>query len=173
MDFEIEQRFHAPRDAVAAAYVDPTLFSALASLPRTGRPELLDQARDGTRVRQRVRYQFTGELSGAVRRVVDPARLSWVTETVFDAVTHRSDVRIVPDHYRGLLESEMTITYVDAAAGGSVRRAIGRLRVHVPVVGGKAERAIVSGMREHAEVERAAVERWLADHGETSGPSAG
>jgi hypothetical protein len=174
VDFEIEQRFRAPRDAVEAAYVDPALFAALAKLPKIGRPELLDQTREGNRVRQRVRYQFTGEVSGAVRRVVDPARLSWVEETVFDGGAHRSDVRIVPDHYHGLLESRMTITY--AAAGrdgdGTVRRATGKLRVHVPIVGGKAERAIVSGMREHAEVERVAVDRWLAEEC-PSGPSAG
>ncbi|HET7651530.1 MAG TPA: DUF2505 family protein [Acidimicrobiales bacterium] len=172
MHFEIEQRFRAPRDAVEAAYVDPALFSALAALPKIGRPELLDQARDGDRVRQRVRYQFTGEVSGAVRRVVDPARLSWVEETVFDAAAHRSDVRIVPDHYGGLLESRMTITYVPADEdGGTLRRAVGEVRVHMPIVGGKVERAIVSGMREHAQVEQGAVERWF--DGRPSGPSPG
>lgn len=173
MHFDIEQRFRALRDAVEAAYVDPALFSALAALPKIGRPELLDQAREGDRVRQRVRYEFTGEVSGAVRRVVDPARLSWVEETVFDAAAHRSDVRIVPDHYGGLLESRMTITYTSAdEGGGTLRRALGELRVHVPIVGGKVERAIVSGMREHAEVEGGAVERWLADR-PASGPSTG
>jgi hypothetical protein len=172
--FEIEQRFGAPRDAVEAAYVDPALFAALAALPKIGRPELLDQTREGDRIRQRVRYQFTGEVSGAVRRVVDPARLSWVEETVFDAAAHRSDVRIVPDHYGGLLESRMTITYAPTGPDleGTVRRATGELRVHVPIVGGRVERAIVSGMREHADVERVAVDRWLADGGAT-GPSAG
>ena len=166
MHFEIEQRFDAPREAVEAAYVDPALFAELASLPKIGRPELLDQARDGPRgdrIRQRVRYQFTGELSGAVTRVVDPARLSWVEETVFDASAHGSDVRIVPDHYGGLLESRMAITYEPAADGrATVRRAVGELRVRVPLVGGKAERGIVSGMREHAEREQDAVARFLA-----------
>lgn len=164
MDFAIEQRFDAPRDAVEAAYVDPALFAVLASLPKIGRPALLDQSRDDDgRVRQRVRYQFTGELSGAVRRFVDPARLSWVEATVFDPARHRGDVEVMPDHYGGMLESHLTITYEPAAGGaGTVRRAVGQLRVHVPLVGGKAERAIVSGMREHAAAERDAVDRWLA-----------
>ena len=166
MHFEIEQRFDAPRDAVESAYVDPALFALLASLPKIGRPELLDQSRDDDgRVRQRVRYQFTGELSGAVRRFVDPARLSWVEATLFDPGDHRSDVRVIPDHYGGMLESHMTITYAPAGGTGegTVRRAVGELRVHVPLVGGKAERAIISGMREHAVVERDAVDGWLAE----------
>jgi hypothetical protein len=158
--FEIEQRFDAPRDTVEAAYVDPALFAVLAALPKIGRPELLDHEREGGRVRQRVRYQFTGELSG----VVDPARLSWVEETVFDPTAHRSDVRIVPDHYRGMLQSHMTILYSEAGSG-TLRHAGGELRVHVPFVGGKAERAIVSGMREHAAVEGDAVARWIAERG--------
>lgn len=163
MHFEIEQRFDAPRATVEAAYVDPALFAVLASLPRIGRPELLEQERlDDGRVRQRVHYQFTGDLSGAVRRFVDPARLSWVEDTVFDPGAHRSDVRVVPDHYGGMLESHLTITYGDDGGRDvTVRRAVGELRVHVPLVGGKAERAIVSGMREHAAVERDAVQRWL------------
>ena len=167
MEFEIAQRIDAPRDRVEAAFVDPAFLSALAGLPKIGRPEVLDRATDGEggRVRQRVRHRFSGHLSGAVRRVVDPDRLTWVEETVFDPARHRSDVRIVPDHYGGLLASHLTITYEEAGPAATIRRARGEMKVHMPLVGGKVEAAIVSGMREHAEAEADALTRWLRDPG--------
>ena len=149
-----------------AAYLDPAFLQAISALPKIGRPELLDQTVEGDgSVRQRVRYHFAGELSAAVRAVVDPERLSWVEETHFDPAAHRSDVRIVPDHYGGRLESELTISYEEPAGGGTVRRARGEVKVHMPLVGGKVEGAIVSGMREHAVAESTALEGWLDGRG--------
>jgi hypothetical protein len=44
-----------------------------------------------------------------------------------------------------------------------VRRVEGNLSVHVPLAGRKVEAAIVSGLREHAEVEAAVLNRWVRD----------
>jgi hypothetical protein len=43
------------------------------------------------------------------------------------------------------------------------RVAEGDVRVSFPLVGGKVERAIVSGLSEHADLEVAVVNGWLAD----------
>ena len=45
----------------------------------------------------------------------------------------------------------------------------GDLRVSFPLVGGKVERAIVSGLREHADLEAAALRDWLVDNGQNTG----
>lgn len=168
MQFEIDQRIAAPRDAVERAFVDPSFLAALEALPTVGAPHLLDQQREGARVRQRVRYRFTGELSGAARRVVDPARLTWVEDSVFDGEAHRTDVRILPDHYGSLLECRMTIRF-DDVAGGTRRVAHGEMKVHVPVVGAKVERAIVSGLEEHAARQVPVLLTWLRDAGTFAG----
>jgi hypothetical protein len=39
----------------------------------------------------------------------------------------------------------------------------GDLRVRFPLVGGRVERAIVSGLEEHAELEAQVMTRWLRD----------
>lgn len=162
MQFEAEQRIAAPREAVEAAYVDPAYLVSLGDLPKIGEPQLLDQEQEGARVRQRVRHRFTGDVSGAVRRVVDPARLTWVEERVFDRATHRSDVCIVPDHYGNLLETRMTIFFLADGDTTTVRHITGEVKVHVPIVGGRVERAIISGLKEQAAVEAEALERYAA-----------
>lgn len=109
-----------------------------------------------------VHYRFTGDVSSAVRRVVDPGRLTWTEESTLDTTTHRSTWRIVPDHYRSLLSA--TGTYQLEAQGdtATVRVAEGVVKVGVPLVGGKVEGAIVSGLREHAEAEEGVMADWLA-----------
>lgn len=165
MRFRVEQRFSAPLPAVEAALVDPDFLAALARLPALGRPELLHREEMGPLVRMEVRYAFVGDLSSAVTAVVDPDKLTWVDATVLDRTTHRSEHRILPDHYRNRLTCAYA-THLQEADGEVVRVAEGDLRVHFPFVGGKVERAVVSGMAEHARHEQAALTEWLEERAE-------
>jgi hypothetical protein len=162
MRFRIVQRFVAPLEEVEPALVDPAFLERLAELPKLGRPTLLGQEVDGHVVRQQVRYAFAGHLSSAVTAVVDPAKLTWIEDSTLDRRTHRTTFRILPDHYRDRLACEGTFI-LQSDGGGSRRVAEGDLRVRFPLVGGRVERAIVSGLEEHAELEAQVMTRWLRD----------
>lgn len=156
MDFRLEQRFAAPLPVVEAALLDPSFAAHLDT-----RPQLVAEERDGSIVRRSVRHAFVGELSAAVTAVVDPAKLTWVDVGVHDLDTHRSTHHIVPDHYG----SRLTCTYetVLVADGDHTRRLVsGELHVHMPLVGRRVERAIVSGLAERAAREEDALAAWLA-----------
>jgi hypothetical protein len=159
--FRIEQRFDGPLDAVEEAFVDPAFIEALGELPKLGRPRLLDQRADGDLVHQRVQYAFAGDLSPAVTAVVDPAKLTWVEESTLDRRTHRTTFRIVPDHYRNRLQASGSFALT--ADGDATRRvAEGDVKVHFALVGGRVEKAIVSGLHEHADMEERVMAGWLA-----------
>lgn len=164
MRFRIEQRFSAPLPAVEDALADLAFLARLAELPELGAPEVLSQEADGDVVRQRVRYRFAGDLAPAVTAVVDPDRLTWVEETTYDRPSHRGVHRIRPDHYAGRLRASYT-TQLEPAGAGTRRVIEGDLSVRFPLVGGRAERAIVSGLTEHAGREAQAVADWLRDKG--------
>jgi hypothetical protein len=162
--FELVQRVKAPLPVIEAAYFDPDFLAELGKLPKLGNPELLEQQDRGTQMWQRLRYAFRGDLSAAVTAVVDPKQLTWVEESTLDWATHRTTFRIVPDHYGRMLEAsgEVTLTEDD---GGAVttRRTTGDLTVHVPFVGRKVETAIITGLREHADLEVGVLEGWAAE----------
>ncbi len=162
MRFRIEQHFDRPLDAVEDALCDPTFVQRMAGLPKVGRVELVMHEVVGTTVHQQVRYAFAGELSAAVRRVVDPARLTWVEDSTTDRSTHTSSFRILPDNYANLLHCQGTFTLTSDGGGTSRRVAEGDLKVSVPLVGGKVERAILSGLEEHAATEVELVNAWTA-----------
>jgi hypothetical protein len=79
-------------------------------------------------------------------------------------VTHRTTFRILPDHYANRLRCNGTFRLEDVP-GGVRRVAEGDLRVSFPLVGGKVERAIVSGLREHAALEAGALRAWMTQTG--------
>lgn len=169
MRFEIEQRFSAPLIDVEAAFYDPALLEPIAALSPLGRPELLEQVENGPTVRRRIRYAFTGHLSGAARAVVDPHRLTWVEVSVLDRTTHRTEIEIVPDHYRDRLHCAATVTMHEQ--DGVTRRVTqGDLRVTVAFVGARVEHAIVAGLRKHAAAEEQVVQGWLDDRAAAGGP---
>jgi hypothetical protein len=160
--FRIDQRIPAPLAAVEAALLDRDFVAATADLPKLGAPELLELQRDGDRAHQRVRYRFTAQLSGAVTRVVDPAKLTWVDDARYDLTSHTSRHRILPDNYADRLQASYDV--VLESLGDSTRRLVtGELTVHVPLLGGRVERAIVDGLEEHANAEAELLGRWIAE----------
>lgn len=165
MRFTIEQTFAGPLERVEAALVDPAYLERLSTLPKLGRPTLVHRVEAGDLVHQWVKYAFTGEVNSAVRRVVDPARLTWVEESTLDRRTHVTTWRIVPDHYRNLLRSagEFRLAPEPGDPARTRRTTDAELKVSVPLVGGKVEAAIVSGLREHAAAEVDVLDEWLSE----------
>lgn len=161
MDFTLTQSFTAAPVAVDAAFADSSLLETMDQLPKIGSVEVLEQSRSGEVVRQRVRYQFTAELSGAVRRVIDPDKLTWVEESVIDLAAHTSRCRILPDNYAKLLEGSYEAR-LDPVGTGTRRTATGRITVHVLLLGAKVERAVISGLEENATTQRGLIDAWIA-----------
>ncbi len=161
MRFEVTQRFAAPVADVLAAYTDPAFYEQLVGLPKVGEPEVLDKRVDGDRVVLRVHYRFTADLPSAATRVIDPKRLTWVEETTYDLAAATSRSRLLPDHYPDRLTASASASFT-AAGDGTVRRIDGDLKVRMPLVGGKVEGAIVSGLKEHLADEAKVAERFLS-----------
>jgi len=149
MDFRIEQALDGAPDAVEDVLLDPAFITARAALPKLGDAELLERSRDGHHAVQHVRLRFTAPLASAVTAVIDPDRLTWVDEARYDLRTRVAEHTIIPDHYGDRLQCSYraTITPADeASGGGSTRVLTGTVKVRMPLVGGKVERAIVSGV---------------------------
>ena len=160
MKFEIAQDLRAPVDAVDAALVDPGFLVRMAELPKLGSAEVIEQRREGDVVHQDVRYLFEAQLSGAVTRVVDPKLLTWIERSVCDLRAHQTECEIRPDHYDSMLRGSYQAVIVELAAG-SRRTITGELKVRMPIVGGRVERAIVGGIQENAAAQVALLETFL------------
>jgi hypothetical protein len=160
--FRIEQQVAAPLSVVEEAFVDEDFLNRLGELPRLGGANLLSRDDDGTTVHLRVRYRFAGELNAAARAVLDPARLTWVEDSVLDRRSHRTTFRILPDHYADRLACSGTIWLEPEGSQATVRWAEGELSVHrVLLVGRAVETAIIAGMAEHARVQAGLVQEWI------------
>lgn len=163
MRFQTEQHYDAPVARVLALFADPDLYPTLVGLPKIGAPAVVGHSVDGARVQLRLHQRFTGDLPAAARRVVDPARLTWIEQVDFDLHRRVATTRLLPDHYGDRLTCSGRYTFTADGPRASWRRLEGELRVKVPVVGSKVEAALVSGLHEHSVDERALVARRLAE----------
>ena len=155
MRFRIEQRLVAPVERVEATLTDAAWYNAVRASEAVWGPELLEvDDQGGDQVGFRVRYRFRGRLHPAAARVLDPERLSMVHVSTLDRRSHTIDLRVEPDSYAEKLRFTGSIV-LRPDGGSTVRDLAGDLRVKVPLVAGRVEAAVVSGLREHATVEQA------------------
>lgn len=157
MRFRIVQEFSASAERVQEAYLDPAFLESIGALPKLGAPQLLSEDRAEQEVRRRIRFHFAGDLNSAVRAVVDPAKLSWVEESTTSLGELRTSWTIRPDHYGDKLSSHGQSVIEPVGETESRRLTTGEVKVKVFLVGSKVEAAIVSGMEEHAVLERTAL----------------
>ncbi len=162
MRFSVDSTFPGTVDEVLGVLLDPRLLAELGDLPKVSAPEVLEHRIDGDHAVQRVRYRFTGDLSSAVTRVLDPSKLTWVDETTYDLAARQASFRIVPDHYANRLRASGTYHF-EEGADGCRRQAAGDLVVSYPIVGRAVERAILSSLEEHLDAEVGVVTRLLAE----------
>ena len=157
MRFRIVQDFDAPAERVQAGYLDPAFLESMGALPKLGGPQLLSEERGDDTVHRRIRFRFAGDLNSAVRAVVDPDRLTWVEESTVRLPDRHTKWTIHPDHYADKLEGSGE-SHIEAVSEATCRRTTtGEVRVKVFLVGSRVEAAIVSGMEEHAALERTAL----------------
>jgi hypothetical protein len=152
VDFTLNQAIPAPVDAVEAALVNPDFLARMAELPKLGSAEVVSNERAGDVVKLQVRYLFQADLSPAVTKVVDPTKLTWIEDSTCDLSANHTVCVIRPDNYANLLEGsyEARITLSDS---GSLRTVTGKIKVRVPLLGGKVEKAIIGGLSENADAQ--------------------
>ena len=154
MKFSVSQGVAVAPDAVVAAYGDPAFYEGRAASGDISLVEVVGHE-DGPPETMEIRYKFTGSVSSAVRAVVDPEKLSWVTHTELQRAARAMQFTIAPDHYPDRLDCSGTFTFTQGedGPGSTVVTIEGDLAVHVFLVGRKVEQLIVSGLRQYLAAE--------------------
>lgn len=160
--FQVEQPIAAPVEDVQAAFLDAEFYPRLGALPGIAPPAVLARRDEGGLVHLRTRYRFAGDLSPAVKRVVDPERLTWIDESTIDVAARHTTFEINPEHYGDRLtcRGEYRLVEVD---GRTLQQLSGEVTVRWPVVGRLVERGIIRGLEEHLQHEAAVIEQWAAE----------
>lgn len=155
MKISIPQTVAVPPARAVAAYGTPAFYEGR---PRRDDIEVVEVVRhddSGARILIEVRFAFTGSVSSAVRAVIDPAKMSWVTRTEVNPEEARTAWEVLPDHYPDRLSASGGYRFAPGADGpaSTVVAVEGELKVHVPIVGRSVERVIVSDLRAYIEEE--------------------
>jgi hypothetical protein len=163
VNFSIDQDVDVAPAAALRAYGSPAFYDGRPSVDNISVTEVVSHRDDGSRVLIEVRFKFTGSVSSAVRAVIDPNKMSWITRTEVLPEERRTAFTVLPDHYPDRLTSSGGFHFAD---GTSPQRAAitvaGELKVHVPLVGRTVERVIVSGLRSYIEKEVASLPAFVA-----------
>jgi hypothetical protein len=116
-----------------------------------------------------VHYAFRGSVSPAVRRVVDPAKMSWITRTEIHPDEERGRGRatwaVMPDYYPDRLTSAGVFRFDPTTSSTTSVTVEGDLKVHVPIVGRSVERVIVAGLRRYLQAELVSIPDFVTRSG--------
>ncbi len=143
---------------VIAAYGSPSFYEGRPTRDDIALLGVVDHEDLGSRVVLEVHYAFRGSVSAAVRRVVDPARMSWITRTEIHRDEARATWEVLPDYYPDRLRASGTFRFDPVPGTGQGQPSTlvtveGDLKVSVPIVGRSVERVIVSGLNRYIQAE--------------------
>ena len=167
--FEREHDFAGTVERVATIMSDPAFQTAL-DLPDLARPDVVTHEVDGAAHRLTLRYAYIGQLDPIAQKVVGGRKLTWVQDLRIDVSTGIGTLGFSADGVGGRADGTASVAITslgtptgDAAKDMSCRRAIsGDFHIKIPLVGGKAEKAIVPGLARRLDVEADAVAVELA-----------
>jgi hypothetical protein len=148
----------APVRAVGA-YATPAFYVGRPRRDDIAVVEVVRHEDRGELVLIEVRFAFTGSLSSAVRRVIDPAKMSWVTRTEVRPAEMRTTWVVLPDHYPDRLTASGSYRFEQGDDGpeSTVVHVEGELKVRVPIVGRSVEKVIVTDLRQYIVDEVASI----------------
>jgi len=155
----IRQAVAVPPARAVAAYGTPSFYVGRPGRDDIAMVEVVRHDDLGERVLIEVRFAFTGSLSPAVRAVIDPAKMSWVTRTEVWPAEARTSWVVLPDHYPDRLSASGSYRFEEGDDGpdSTIVHVEGDLRVRVPLVGRSVERVIVTDLRQYIRDELAGI----------------
>jgi hypothetical protein len=160
----VDQPIRASAGDAQAGFLDPELYRSLGQLQGIAAPRVDELTSGPGWARMELHYRFSGELHGPARRILDPARLSWAQVTEVDLGARRTTVRMVPDNYGGLLSFSGWYELRESAPDECCQHFEADLRVHFPVLGALAERAIAGSIKANIAETAQLLERFVAGH---------
>jgi hypothetical protein len=156
VQFAREHEFSGSVPRVATIMSDPSFHTGL-ELPDLSRPEVVAHEVDGASHRLVLRYRYEGQLDPIARKVVGARAITWVQDLRIDVATGEGALGFSADGVGGRADGTATVTIAPVGSGGCRRAIRGEFRIRVPLLGGKAERAIVPGLERRLDVEAAAL----------------
>jgi hypothetical protein len=145
-----------------AAYGSPKFYEGRAARDDIAVLEVVGHEASEDRILLQVRFAFTGSVSPAVRAVVDPGNMSWITQTEILLAEGRSSWVVLPDHYPDRLSASGVYRFEegDAGPGTCDVEVEGDLKVRVPIVGRSVEKVIVGDLRAYIADEVTGIADW-------------
>lgn len=161
MELRAEHLFSAPPQKVARAMVDPVFASGWDQILDVAAVEVLDHGSDGESVWLAARLTYGGSLDPLAARVLGSSRPTWVQTYRIDLAAGHGRLVIEPDHHASLLQCEARVTLVEVDGGRTRRQLSGDLTVGVPLLGGRAARALAPAIEARIDAEAQLLECWL------------
>jgi hypothetical protein len=145
-----------------AAYGSPKFYEGRAARDDIAVLEVVGHEASEDRILLQVRFAFTGSVSPAVRAVVDPGNMSWITQTEILLAEGRSSWVVLPDHYPDRLSASGVYRFEegDAGPGTCDVEVEGDLKIRVPIVGRSVEKVIVGDLRAYIADEVTGIADW-------------
>jgi hypothetical protein len=163
MDFEISHSFETDVETLSSVLLDEEYQRSLDDIGSLKERRLLSQSEESDgRVHRRVRCVLDVNLSGVAKSLLGNSDPAWIEEAIWHPEESRWEWVIHPEVAKELLDAKGTIGIRDSNHG-TKRTVAGKVKVKVPVYGGRVEGWIVDGIEKAYDEEAKRLAAWLAN----------
>jgi hypothetical protein len=161
MDFEFGHQVPAPPEEVADVLLDKKFQSSLSHLGALSERKVLSQKKDADgRVVRRIRCVLNLNISGVAEKFLGDSDPAWVEEATWHPDEMLWTWEVQPEVAADLLEASGEIE-LKASGKGTKRIVAGKVKVKVPIYGGKVEGWVIAGLKEAYAEEAEHLTEWL------------
>lgn len=161
MQFQHRHPFRYPAQQVWDLLMTETYDQDSARVSGLTRQQLSDEVVDGCRFR-RIQVTSNKTLPGFMAKVIRADRLTYTLEERYAASERRMDWTVIPMAVSDKVVATGTFE-ITPSPHGCERLVSGRIRVSIPLVGGKIERAIADELQASYAKTAVFAESWLAE----------
>lgn len=163
MGMRLHAEHHFPTDvaAVVAAMIDPEFVAGLTALPDVGAVEVVDGGGTAADPWLATRMVYDGSLDPIAARVLGSSSPSWIQTYRLDVAAGRGTLEIAPEHHGSILRCQAELRFAATDEGHTTRTLDGELSIKVPLLGGRAERALGPAIVARIDVEAELLAGWL------------
>jgi hypothetical protein len=163
MDFKMEHSFDCPVGKITPILAAGEDLVPMEDLPNVSQRKVIERKREGTKLHSKLEWCVHGQIPKIAQKLIDPDKLTFLEQTVWDDETATFTTRIIPHFLKDKFDCRTTSAWSAIDANRAKRTFSGKLEIKIPIIGSIVEKTIIDYLKKNNDKNAVMVTKALLE----------